>query len=169
MKVLIIKCIEFFYPPFRKLIPIQTFRYMACGGANVTLDILVYYISNHYLLNKEVVTTSRGAVVEIVQTPVGPMGAHIASFIISFLVSFPVGFYLSKMVVFTESTLRGRVQLFRYFLLVLACILLNYVFIKFFVEHFGIYPTVSKILTTVIVVTFSYITQKRFTFKSTKV
>ncbi|MET0299234.1 MAG: GtrA family protein, partial [Flavitalea sp.] len=69
---------------------------------------------------------------------------------------------------FTGSTLRGRVQLFRYFVLVLICIVLNYVCLKVFVEQFHIYPTVSKIITTFIVVCFSYLTQKKFTFKVDK-
>jgi putative flippase GtrA len=51
-------------------------------------------------------------------------------------------------------------------LLVLVCIYLNYIFIKLFVEHFHFYPTVSKIFTTIIVVSFSYFTQKHFTFKA---
>jgi len=42
----------------------------------------------------------------------------------------------------------------------------NYVFIKLFVERFNIYPTVAKMLTTIIVVSFSYLTQKHYTFKS---
>jgi putative flippase GtrA len=168
MKGLIIRCIDFFYPPFRKLVTLQTFRYIACGGGNVVLDILMYYLSNHYFLNKQLVSTGRGSVIEIVNTPVGPMGAHIAAFLIAFAVSFPVGFYLNRTVVFSESTVRGRVQLFRYFILVLICIALNYIFIKLFVEQFNIYPTVAKILTTVIVVTFSYISQKRFTFKTAR-
>jgi putative flippase GtrA len=58
------------------------------------------------------------------------------------------------------------VQLFRYFVLVVICILLNYVFIKLFVEQFHIYPTVAKIFTTIIVVSFSYLTQKNYTFKA---
>ena len=53
----------------------------------------------------------------------------------------------------------------RYLMLVLVCILLNYVFIKLFVEQFGIYPTPAKMLTTIIVVSFSYLTQKHFTFR----
>jgi len=87
-------------------------------------------------------------------------------FIISFCISFPTGFFLMKNVVFTGSTLHGRVQLFRYFVLVSICILLNYIFIKLFVEKFGIYPTVAKMLTTVIVISFSYLTQKHYTFKA---
>jgi putative flippase GtrA len=56
--------------------------------------------------------------------------------------------------------------LFRYFVLVLVCIVLNYIFIRLFVEHFHLYPTISKIITTIIVVSFSYMTQKNFTFKA---
>ena len=69
-------------------------------------------------------------------------------------------------IVFTESVLHGRVQLFRYFVLVVICLGLNYIFIKLFVEQFHIYPTIAKVFTTFIVVAFSYLTQKHFTFKA---
>jgi putative flippase GtrA len=157
MKKLIIAIIDFFYPPFRRLMPLQTFRYIACGGGNTILDILIYFISYNFILDKQ-----------IVHTPVGAVSPYIAAFIIAFMISFPTGFYLNRNVVFTGSTLRGRIQLARYFLLVIACIALNYIFIKLFVEKFGIYPTVAKLMTTVIVVTFSYLTQKKFTFKVAK-
>ncbi|MBS1597590.1 MAG: GtrA family protein [Bacteroidetes bacterium] len=151
----IIAFIDFFYPPFRKIMPIQTFRYAACGGTNTLLDIFVFFISYNYILNKQVLDLGFMA-----------FKPHIAAFIISFLVSFPTGFLLMRHVVFTDSVLHRRVQLFRYFMLVVVCIVLNYVFIKMFVERFHIYPTIAKIITTAIVVTFSYITQKRYTFKA---
>ncbi len=147
--------IDFFYPPFRKILNLQTFRYIVCGGTNTFLDILIYFISYNFILHKQVVFLG----------PVIAIEPHIMAFFISFLVSFPSGFYLNRRVVFTGSTLRGRVQLFRYLLLVIICIILNYVFIKLFVEQFSIYPTVAKMLTTVIVVSFSYVTQRYFTFK----
>jgi putative flippase GtrA len=84
---------------------------------------------------------------------------------ISFSVSFPVGFLLSKYVVFTTSNLKGRIQLFRYALLVAMCILLNYVFLKFFVEWCHLFPTAAKIITTALVAVFSYVSQRNFTFK----
>lgn len=146
--------IDFFYPPFRKWMPLQTFRYAACGGGNTFLDIFIYYISYNFILDKQVVHTFAGAV-----------SPHIMAFLISFTISFPTGYLLNRFIVFPGSTLKGRVQLFRYFLLVLVCIGLNYVFIKLFVEQFHIYPTIAKILTTIIVVSFSYLTQKQFTFK----
>ena len=135
--------------------PMQTFRYAACGGGNTLLDIFLYFISYNFVLQKQVVFT-----------PAGPISPHIAAFLMSFAISFPSGYLLNRYIVFPGSILRGRVQLFRYFLLVVLCVFLNYIFIKLFVEHLHLYPTVSKILTTVIVVSFSYLTQKNFTFKT---
>lgn len=104
--------------------------------------------------------------VEVAGLTIAP---HIAAFIISFTFSFPVGFALAKYVVFQESNLKGKIQLFRYALLVGMCILLNYVFLKLFVESFGWYPTPSKVLTTILVALFSYVSQRNFTFKVKKV
>ena len=150
----IISIIDFFYPPFRKIIPLQTFRYAACGGANTILDIFVFFVAYNYILHKQ-----------ILHLGFISFKPHIAAFIISFLISFPTGFMLMRHVVFPGSILHGRVQLFRYFLLVLICIILNYIFIRLFVEQFHLYPTIAKIITTAIVVSFSYLTQKNFTFK----
>lgn len=154
---LINRVIDFFYPPFHGFINRQTFGYAACGGGNTLLDIILYFVAYNFILNKE-----------IVYTPIVAISPHIAAFLISFIVTFPLGFFLSKYVVFSESDLRGRVQLVRYFSLVIACLLLNYIFIKFFVEYIGIYPTPAKILTTIFVVAFSYLSQKHFTFRIKK-
>jgi putative flippase GtrA len=151
----IISFIDFFYPPFSRIMPLQTFRYAACGGTNTLLDIFIFFISFNFILHKQ--DLNLGFIV---------LKPHIASFIISFFVTFPIGFLLNRNIVFTGSTLHGRVQLFRYFVLVVICLMLNYVFIKLFVEQFHIYPTVAKILTTIIVVSFSYLTQKNYTFKA---
>jgi len=155
LKKNIISFIDFFYPLFSRLMPLQTFRYAACGGANTIVDIVMYYIGYNFILHKHDLDLNF-----IV------LKSHIASILIAWCISFPMGFFLMRNIVFTESTLHGRVQLFRYFLLVVICLGLNYIFIKLFVEQFHIYPTVAKILTTCIVVVFSYLTQKNFTFKA---
>lgn len=154
LKDYIIALIDFFYPPFRKFMTPQTFRYAACGGGNTLLDIFLYWVAFHFVL--------RG---QDLHLPLVTISAKIAAFLISFAISFPTGYYLNRNIVFPGSTLLGRVQLFRYFLLVLICIALNYIFITLFVDRFNIYPTIAKALTTVIVVSFSYLTQKKFTFK----
>jgi putative flippase GtrA len=154
LKKRITATIDFFYPPFSRLMPLQTFRYAACGGTATALDIFMYWLSFNYLLHKN-----------NIQLGFMTVSPHVASIFIAFCLSFPTGFILNRYIAFPGSTLHGRIQLFRYFVLVLICIALNVVFIKLFVEQFHIYPTVAKILTTVIVVCFSYVTQKNFTFK----
>lgn len=151
---IILTIIDFVHVPFARWIDKQTFRYLACGGGNTVLDILIYFLSYNFVLRR--LPVQAGPVV---------IAPHIAAFMMSFSISFPLGFALSKYVVFTESKLKGRIQLFRYALLVGMCILLNYFFIKLFVEWFGWYPTPSKTLTTAIVAVFSYVSQRNFTFK----
>lgn len=149
--------IDFFYPPFSSIMPIQTFRYAATGGANTAFDIVLYFVFYNFVLQKELVDLGFIAI-----------SPHIAAFFMSFAITFPTGFLLAKFITFTESELRGRVQLFRYGLTVLMSIFLNYIFLKLFVEYIGIYPTVSKIITTGIVIVFSFLSQKYFTFKVKK-
>ncbi len=98
-------------------------------------------------------------------TFMGAISPHIMAFLISFAVSFSTGYLLNRFIVFPGSTPEGQGTIVPLLLLVLVCIGLNYIFIKLFVEQFHFYPTVAKILTTVIVVSFSYLTQKQFTFK----
>lgn len=156
----IISIVDFFYPPFRRFLPLQTFRYIACGGANTLLDIIIFFFSIHYIVHQQIWHT--GLFLSGKELAFEP---HTMAILLAFIVSFPTGFFLMRTVVFSDSNLRGRVQLFRYLLQVLICLLLNYLFIKVFVEYFGIYPTIAKILTTVLVVLFSYLSQRNFTFR----
>jgi putative flippase GtrA len=154
MRNLIISVIDFFYPPFRKVMPLQTFRYAACGGGNVVLDICLYFISYNFIFKKQVVDLGFIA-----------FKPHIAALLVSLFITIPVGFLLSKYVVWTQSSLKGRIQLFRYLVIVGTNILLNYFFIKLFVERLHFFPTIAKIVTTALVIIFSYLSQKHYTFK----
>jgi putative flippase GtrA len=153
-KNIILAFIDFFHTPFARWINLQTFRYLACGGTNTVLGIVLYYISYHYVVREQAIPIGNLAI-----TP------HISAFLLSFCISFPAGFILAKYVVFPESNLKGRIQLFRYALLVGMCVLLNYIFLKIFVEWFGLYPTPAYVLTNAIVAIFSYVSQRNFTFK----
>ncbi|TRX64002.1 GtrA family protein [Carboxylicivirga sp. M1479] len=154
LKRLILFLLDWFYKPFQKYLPRQTFNYAACGGANTAFDILLYFITYNFILDKQ-----------IVHTGILAISPHIAAFIFVFPITFATGFLLSKYITFTDSNLKGRVQLIRYALTVLGSIILNYILLKVFVEILGLYPTISKILTTILVVGYSYVCQKYFTFK----
>lgn len=137
--------------------PMQTFRYAACGGSNTLLDITLYFISYNYILHKQILDLGFIA-----------FKPHIAALWMAFCISFPTGFLLSKYIVFSASQLRGRVQLFRYLLIVAVNLLLNYAFLKVLVEYMNFYPTIARLFTTCILVTFSFLSQKHFTFKERK-
>ena len=155
IRQVILQIIDFFYwPIFRSWLPRRTFRYLFCGSFSNGVDILMYFISYHFILHEQ-----------MLRLGLLTISAPIAAFLMAFCVSFPTGFSLSKFIVFPESELKGRVQLFRYLLLVGACIVLNYVFLKLFVNTWHWYPTMGKIATTVLVATFSFLTQKHFTFR----
>ncbi len=155
MRPFILKIIDFFYFPFvARWIPRRTFRYLVCGGTSTTLDLIVFYLSYHYVVQEQMVHFSFITI-----------SGYIAAFLIAFCVSFPVGFFLSKYVVFPESHIQGRIQLVRYLFIVGCCVLLNYFLLHFFVGSCHIFPTVAKCLITAIVACFSYFSQKYFTFK----
>lgn len=155
IRLSIIGAIDFFYKPFSGYIPLETFRYAATGGFNTVLDIFLYFIFYNFILDKKIV--------DLYFVSISP---HIAAFLIVFPITFTTGFLLAKYITFTNSEIRGRTQLMRYILAVSGSIFLNYIFLKFFVEYVGLWPTLSKIITTGIVVIYSYFTQKFYTFKT---
>ena len=155
MKNNFIKIIDCFYPLFRRVIPLQTFRYAACGGGNTILGLLLYYIGYHYIFDKSIFDLGF-----LVFKP------HMAALFLSGIVSFFIGFLLNKFIVFTESNLQSRVQLFRYFISFGFNIILNYFMLKLLVEGLNWFPFASQLFTTIIIIIISYLTQKRFTFKT---
>ena len=154
MRKMIISFIDSFYPPFKKLIPEQTFRYAVCGGSNMLLDIFLFYISFNFILQKKVLDI--GFIV------LKPYNAALG---MAFCITFPLGFLLNRYLVFSGSYLRGYTQLFRYLLIVVVNLFLNYLILNLMVQYFHFYPTISKIFATIIIVTFSFLSQKHFTFK----
>jgi putative flippase GtrA len=154
MQQLLLSIIDLFYPPFKKLMPLQTFRYAACGGGNMILGLFLYYTLFHFAFNKENVFTFLGV-----------FKAHNAALLISGCVSFCVGFLLNKYFVFISSNLRGRIQLFRYFLSFSTNLVINYFLLRLFIEVLKIEEFVAQLISTVIIVTISYLTQKHFSFK----
>ena len=149
------KMIDFTYPLFRKLMSAQLYRYAVCGGANIVFDWVMYFCFYNYIFKYR-----------LVDFGIVTLSPHIATLIILFPIITLSGFLLQKYVTFTASTnLRGRVQLIRYLLIVLANLLINFAGLKLLVDGLDFYPTPSKMIITVFTVICSYIGQKKFTFK----
>ncbi|MBR7169987.1 MAG: GtrA family protein [Alistipes sp.] len=152
---LVTRLIDGFYiRPVAAVVPLQTFRYACCGGLNMVLDALWYALIYNFVVAHRFVDL--GVVV---------ISPHILSMCLVFPITFFTGFWLNGHVAFRHSVLQQRVQLFRYALSIVGSLILTYVGLKFFVEVCGIWPTPSKVITTLITVVYSFLVAKYFTFR----
>ena len=154
MRNIIISVIDFFYPPFKRIMPLQTFRYAACGGFNVVLGFLIFTFLYQFVLQQRVVDLG-----------IYVFESYSLALLISSCTVFFIGFMLNKYVVFVASNLRGRIQLFRYLLSFITNLTINYVLLKILVKYLHLHPVMAQVFVTCFVVTFSYFTQQYFTFK----
>ena len=129
------------------------FGYFLCGAANMALDTLWYFLTYHYVVMER--NVDLGIVV---------ISPHIAALIIVFPITFFTGFLLNRHVAFRATQQRTTKQLFRYALSVVGSILLNYALMKLFVELCYVWPTIAKMMTTVIVALYSFLAAKYFSF-----
>jgi putative flippase GtrA len=159
MRKALLRFIDYFYPPFSGWMPIHTFRYIVSGGTNTASGIILYFLIYNYVLHQQDVPLSFRPFL---------ITAPVATIIIEAPITFIIGFTLNKYLVFTSSALKGRIQMFRYGLVVISNLLLNYALIKLMVETFNFYPTISKIITTVLLALASYFIQTHFSFKVKK-
>lgn len=139
--------------PLERVISRQMFGYFLCGAANMALDTLWYFLTYHYVVMER--NIDLGIVV---------ISPHIAALIIVFPITFFTGFLLNRYVAFRATQQRTTKQLFRYALSVVGSILLNYALMKLFVELCYVWPTIAKMMTTIIVALYSFLAAKYFSF-----
>ena len=157
---IITKIIDFFYRPFSRYIPQQLFRYAFCGGSNLVFDWVLYFLLYNFVIGHELVyITLPFASSPLCLTP------HILTFLIVFPITLFTGFWLNRNITFTQSSLRGYKQLWRYILIVFLNLLVNYLGLKLLVDILGIYPTPSKMIITLFTVVISFFAQKYFSFR----
>ena len=156
MVSLIQKILDLFYPLVRQVLDKTTYYYAACGGGNLVLSWLLFFVFFQFLFQKQVFY------IEWIDYS---LSAYTLSSFLCFLIAFVVGFLLNKYVVFTKSELKGRIQLFRYGLSSLLTWFAHWVILKLFIEWLGFYPSIANVISSCIVVLISYLLQKKFTFK----
>jgi putative flippase GtrA len=147
------KVIDFFYPPFRKYMTLQFYRYGVTGSLNLMFDWVLYFLIYNYILKHNML--GLGFVT---------ISSHIATLGIKFPIVLVSGFLMQKYVTFSYSEIRGRIQLFRYLVVFLVNLAINYVGLKLLVDYLNIYPTPSNMIVSILTVGISYFSQKHYTF-----
>lgn len=143
-----------YVPPFSRLVSREIFGYGLCGALNMALDTLWYFVIYHYIIAERFIDL--GFVL---------VSPHIASLVVVFPITFFTGFWLNKNVAFRVTDYSKHNRLIRYAFSVLGSIVLNYVSMKLLVEYFMLWPTPSKMLTTLITACYSFLAAKFYTFK----
>jgi putative flippase GtrA len=149
------KGIDFFYPPFRRYMTLQFFRYGVTGTLNLVFDWTLYFLIYNYLLRHRMLRL--GFVT---------LSSHIGTMALKIPVILLSGFLLQKYVTFSDSCLKRRVQLFRYSVVFLINLFINYFGLKLLVDGLDFWPTPSNIMLSVLTVFISYFSQKWYTFKT---
>ena len=144
----------FYIKPFSAFVSSTIFRYAACGGMNMVLDLVWYFLIYHYVVAERFFDL--GFVV---------VSPHIASLCVVFPITFFTGFWLNRNVAFRATEFGQGWQLVKYTLTVVGSLAVNYICMKLFVEACDIWPTPAKALTTAVSVVYSYLAGRYFTFK----
>lgn len=153
----VLQIIDLFYPPFKKIIPLQTFRYAVCGGSNALLNLIIFSISYNFLFTADIIPIAGLSITR-----------YIAAYLIALSISFPIGFCLNKYVVFQQSNLPGKTQLIRYASLTFINIFLDYFLLHLLIGYFELWATGSQAFILVLLSLISYFYQTYFSFKTKK-
>jgi putative flippase GtrA len=158
MGTIIRRLLDLFYPIFARFFDKQTYYYAACGGANLVSSWVFFFLFYQYLFEKRIFNIALIGNTYVVS-------AYTLSSMLCFVIAFSLGFVLNKFVVFTESQLVGRVQLFRYAVSAGFSWLGNYLLLKILIEGLQFYPSIANVISSFVVVFLSYLLQRKYTFK----
>lgn len=147
--------IDWFYKPFSKFIPQQTFRYAVAGGLNMVYGLIQYWFIFNFIIDQKDVNL--GFVV---------VSAPIASFLINFVITFFSGFYLTRNIAFSKSEVKTKAQIVRYLGVVAINFVINYVGLRFMVRELAFYPSIANALIQIVTVAISFLINKFYTFKA---
>lgn len=140
----------------QKLLSTRIFRYFISAGLATWVDVVVYFLAFNYLYEKTDIVFAKGVVV----------ASTTASLIMSYTAGLITNFTLTKMLVFKESDLQTHKQLFRYVLVALLVLALNWVLMRFLIRSLDWYPTLARGASAVLVGVLSFSIHKVFSFRS---
>ncbi len=129
-------------------------RFFLSAGIGMVVDVFVYFIAITYFLSKERIKVFNYQV-----------SAHEISLVVSYSCGVIANFILTKYAVFSESTVKGSKQFFRFSLIAGLGFFANYSLLRFFVEFWDVLPIIARILSALSLGFASYYIHKLFTFK----
>jgi putative flippase GtrA len=137
-----------------KVLHSKVFRYFISAGIATVVDISVFYLSFNYLFRKQPVSFTSHLV----------FAAPTVSLFLSTACGVTTNFLITKIFVFHESTLKAHKQLFRYFLVAMFVLSLNYLLMTFLIKM-NWYPTIARTFAALSIGVISFVFHKYFSFR----
>lgn len=147
----------FFYRIFKKWLPYDVYAYLAVGGLNTALNILIFAVFYEWILPKQGIWILDFTI-----------QSYSIALLLAFFATIPTGFWLSKNFAFKqaeEPLKKTPKQLFKYLFVVGQGLGSDYLILKSLVLFLEMEPTLAKLISTGIVLTVNFLLQKYFTFK----
>lgn len=133
----------------------KVFRYFISAGLATWVDVTVYFLAYNYLYEKT----------DIELFGVYTVSAPTASLILSYTIGLLTNFTITKFLVFKESELETHKQLFRYVLVALVVLGLNYLLMRILIRQLDWYPTIARAFSALTIGVLSFVVHKTFSFK----
>ena len=108
------------FVPCKKRIPECIFTYALCGGANVLLNWILYFVLYNFIIKHRFLYINVNPIYNYTLC----ISPHILSLIIVFPITIFTGFWLNKYISFPNSAIQTRKQLIRYITIIFINLLI---------------------------------------------
>ena len=136
-----------------KLVKSQVFRFIFSAGIGFLVDISVFYLFYHNLLNQQTY--------QIFFFTVRNSSLSLA---ISFFSGVVVNFLITKFLVFNESRSKSSKQFVRFVSVAIIGFFANLAIVKFLIQDMSIYPPYARVMAALSLFFASYFIHKIFSF-----
>jgi putative flippase GtrA len=136
-----------------RLVKNQVFRFVFSAGVGFLVDISVFYLFYHNLLNQQTY--------QVLSFAVRNSSLSLA---ISFFSGVVVNFLITKFLVFHESQSKSSKQFIRFILVAIIGFFANLAVVKFLIQDMGVYPPYARVMAALSLFFASYFIHKVFSF-----
>ena len=136
----------------------KVFRYFISAGVATLVDISIYFIAFQYIYHKEDIHLFNAYIVS----------AATAALLLSYTAGLITNFLITKFLVFHESDLETHKQLFRYILVAIVVLALNYLLMRYLIRSLEWFPTLARAFSAISIGMLSFIIHKTFSFRVSK-
>ncbi len=128
------------------------------AGVATLVDISVYFIAFNYIYHKQDIQLMDSVIVS----------AATAALLLSYTAGLITNFTITKFLVFHESDLETHKQLFRYILVAMVVLALNYGLMRYLIRSLEWFPTLARAFSAISIGILSFIIHKTFSFRVSK-